>query len=397
MKNSNLLLPDYSLCNNQQVNVNYLYFKPHNSVLSKAREILLLVSFLSLFLQFKFSGSSIFSFFPFLFGMIFWLDVLFISPIGNRQFKLVGLITAYSLLLILFGKGSIQYLVIYIPIGVTLCTVKCSDRKWWYCTAGLVSLLVMLDWMKSPNQYYLYEGMSRNYVSVFALYSLLIVAVASKKSGKECPLIAVIIAWGMSVSAIGRGGILSLSFVLALFGGNWAFSRKHVRRSKHRRRLFFGILAFVAVLVYASTKIDYLAATYFKRFFGYESSSVESTAIRLNMISNYITFCFNHPLALLLGGNAEQFSSSTTNLHNSFLQVHSQFGLFGFLFIMIALIRTLICHYKWKDYESVILILGIAVRGITDWCFPAFPLDLFLIMYMITAYWSKYRKIAFEI
>lgn len=308
-----------------------------------------------------------------------WMYILFILRTNKKEITLLGCISMYVILLSLTGRGSYQVVLIYLPIAFYLLKKRHMNKTIWTVIPLMLSLFTLYAWINSPNNFILFPGMSRNYVSVFLIFSLSIYYLRLEKEGKECPLFLVVSVWLGAISALGRGGILSSSVLLILFFIRWIIRKKGGKSFAVLARWVFIALALIMFSVWVYNNLEYIEVTYFGRFFGVETSANSSSAYRLYMYKTYISACFDSIPMLIFGTNASRFTEAVSNLHNSYLQIHSSFGLIGVIFVVVGVVKLFRYLIREKRIDLLFIMCGVLIRAGTDWCFPGFPMDIILL------------------
>lgn len=315
------------------------------------------------------------------FALVLWCYLAFSNKLKKEEWVFIIIFALITVFFVIGGKGKPRMLLCFLPVTLFLLKREKLKSRLWVIIPLIITLDMLIAWINSPNKEDLYRIITRNYVSVFLLYALTIYIIYLEKSNRRINLIFIILAWLFCVSAIGRGGILTFSAVLGLF----VVQRFFVNEKKEGIWKYIKIiLLFIVVyflLVFVAINLEYIINTYFYRFFNGEG--LKSTA-RVNFIENYFKQCSDSLSALFFGGDAFLASTIEDNLHNSYLQMHCEFGLIGILFVAIGSVNSMIFLFKNKKWQYLIIFIGLLIRSLTDYCFPGFPLDfalLFFIMY----------------
>lgn len=204
---------------------------------------------------------------------------------------------------------------------------------------------------------------SRNFVAVtlflglFAYFSL----------SKEFSVDGTVIIFNFAICffciyAVGRAGIV-LSLLLLAFNSLiyvMAFTQK---LTKNSRMMIRGFL-FIALLFTCLSLINYLYTNdYLTRIISRGMHDLS----RKNIIREY--FSSINGLTLIFGvklSDLELMVKFNNNLHNSYLSVHSSFGLIYSIFFIILVTYSLVLCWGRKYYPLAFLLLIILARGISD-------------------------------
>lgn len=343
--------------------------------------IVCILILLLLFLQYTEYGSNTINYLIIGFAAVIWLAVVTMG-IDIKELFLILVVAFVDLIQIaVFQSGSFQTILMFLPLAIYFIKREKLWKPPYFIVAAIIVLVTLISWINSPNNYLLFDSMSRNYVSVFAIYALTLINLCYEKENKDCPFIYFVIVWIICLSAFGRGGILASSIMVILEYAYKMF-KKEMSNSK-RNRTFILICLAIIFVIYVYLNFDWISDTILRRFFGGESSAVESNADRLYMIKKYIDECLSSFSSLLFGANAFEISLVGNNMHNSYIQVHSAFGLIGLIFVIIMSIKGVFYLVKSNRETSAILFIGVLIRAFTDWCFPGFPLEFILWYYML--------------
>lgn len=317
-----------------------------------------------------------------------WIYLFMAMNIRNKEFMIIVSTSLYIILSSLTGRGSYQVVLTYLPIAVYFLKKIKLDKTIWTIIPISIVVYTLYAWFNSPNKFILFFSMSRNYVSVFLIFSLAIFSLYLEKDKRECPLVLVIGVWLGSISALGRGGIISSSVMLLLFFSKWFFAKRERKNFVVLLRWSLIGLAIIIASLWIYKNLEYVELTYFGRFFGVEASAEASSLYRLSVYKSYLKACFDSFIMLMFGTNASDFTDVVSNLHNSYLQIHSSFGLVGLLFILIGVTKTSYYLIKRKKLDLLFIMCGVLIRAGTDWCSPGFPMDIIILYYILLPHFN---------
>ena len=346
-------------------------------------DIACILLFLFLFLQYTEYSSNIINYLIIGFAIVIWVTVLSMK-IGIKELVLILGFTFIDFVQIaIFHSGSLQSLFVFLPLAIYFVKKDFIWKPPFLVVSVIIILITLISWINSPNEYILFDSMSRNYVSVFAIYALSLINLCYEKEKKDCPFVFFLIMWFICLSAFGRGGILASSIMVIL---EYAYKilKKEKRKDKFKKfRVILLICLAIIFVIYVYANFDWISSTILRRFFGGESSATGSNADRWYMINSYINACIKSFSAFMFGVNASEVSLVGNNMHNSFIQLHSAFGIIGLIFVVVMSVRGFIYLIKNNKVTSAIVFFGVLIRALTDWCFPGFPLEFILWYYML--------------
>lgn len=210
---------------------------------------------------------------------------------------------------------------------------------------------------------------SANNVSILCIYLLSIYFLSLKRVENSLPYIPTLLILFISVWTANRSGIIS-AFIFFIFTFFINLKRSKTRKEKIVNYLVIGII--VTVAMYLS--IRYIALIDEALMYKLDRQGMESA--RSILWKEYLNGCFDSLGNFLFGvpSNTPVYPNLRYyegNPHNSFLMLHSKFGLWGFLFIILSLGRCFIKVIRKKDYIILGLLIIISVRAFFDW--SAFP------------------------
>ena len=203
------------------------------------------------------------------------------------------------------------------------------------------------------------DGSSRNYISIYVLFFFLISSIARARNGKKISLVQSLVLLVVSFSAYGRGGMLTaLALVFGLF-------LVHVLEGKSKWKLILLIVVVtlaVAVLLFWNPILSFLRIhiPFFRQFEQRGISGYSRVAIWRVFLRNN-----GKSLPNLLLGSDPSLVRPDENMHNSFLQMYSSFGLLFFMLNVAVSIYALGFYYK-NDKGSLLLFAVLLIRAFTD-------------------------------
>lgn len=304
-------------------------------------------------------------------GEINWIigimGLLSLIDFEMKDFKVILIIIAMlfsGFLSIVYTKNSDLYSVVvglkYIGISILLYKHK-VNFKYTRTLFYSVSLFFF---------YYMFNGIdpsdiflsSRNMLSVIMIFCTSLIFISNDVANLS-PYY-VIINSIICIWAAGRSGIVA-SFII-LLGFLW------IHYSKHRRKILKTVFLVIIVIssinflvpeVRDSVVSNYNSSINYFKLKGFESD--ERNLLR----QQYVEEIKENPVSLFLGVNKKKnayFSLFGYNLHNSYLDLHSNYGLLGVLIIFVGLIVVFRNLYRSKDYFKILLLTSLLLRIYTD-------------------------------
>ena len=231
---------------------------------------------------------------------------------------------------------------VYLGIGILLLEFR-TDYVLIACYHLAIVLLFAAHGPKGLSQG-IFHGSSRNYHSVYVLFSSLLVYIAAVKNGRDITVFPALTAFAISVLSIGRSGIVASGVLLVAVIVHRYYN--DLKSSKYFRILLIAVLLSVAFVLSGPALYAFLSDKYLYRLQVLGLSDRARPAILREYIRLMLTstrfFVFGVPT-----GQSHVFAAYKYNLHNSFLRLHSLFGLIGVIGV-ITLTLTSIVHYCRK-------------------------------------------------
>jgi len=255
-----------------------------------------------------------------------------------------------------------------------------TQRLSWKITSFymiFVSLFSFYLMYEGVNPNMVFEDSSRNTFSILLLEAsaLLYIVIIQRNDFTRFPLWPAILSFIISVWAIGRSGILSTGFLLCgVIIANFLKSRK-----KLQYLLFTGVIVSCALVLFIGWQSESFALVV-RKF----STEGLKASHRVEIATHYFQQIAENSLRLFFGYNVQfdQYLANVwhSNLHNSFLQLHSIIGI-GAIVLLFLIVRGI-----YKKGKTCILLWFIGgallLRAATDTPFLFGPTD-FLFFYFL--------------
>ena len=293
--------------------------------------------------------------------------------------------------------GEVLWIWCFMGTALLLCWFE-IDKTWFVYLFFLLAAYFLVCIVMCRNVNAILYGTSRNGIAALLLFLMLGVYLGQRKSEMiwylPVALSVVISAWSLS-----RAGLL----VSAFFGVAVLFYDFIIRKKGSIKRLVWtvGIMAvsfFLIINVFPSNDSDvYLEdgdMQYVNEEHGntgeeigsktddennvtimnkFQGQGLKST--RLKIWSEYFTRMMHSGKEFFLGVTYDdgEFLQKYQNPHNGYLELHSKFGLLGFVTVMVLLLVTFWRECNRKDIFGVIIFLTILMRAFFDWIvFPGY-------------------------
>lgn len=276
----------------------------------------------------------------------------------------------------------------YIRLAKLLCSIIAAQyivlngisKKAGTFLLWLTALSMLYLYYISVNSYSIFENTSRNYCSVFCLLAFFAYVNSPERRSSIELLLGACLVLVVCIFAEGRGGIISGALLFALTG---IFELSRIESKSKYLAICTMLVGTVLIIVFFSIgNIDF---NVFSRF---GSATAESSnAERLEIIDAYIQATTANPLNILFGFDSLEIRDTVLieqqgNLHNSYLQLHSLFGIAGLLVVVSAAYCSSRSLISKKRLDLLPILVAVLVRSFTDWAFPLSYYDI-AIYYMI--------------
>lgn len=199
---------------------------------------------------------------------------------------------------------------------------------------------------------------STNYISVYTLMPTVVYYIFCEREEKDIKLLPAIICFAFSLLGAGRGGVIASGLLLVFVCLYTTFYLK-------QNRLW--VLAFIIiVLILLIFLYDRLLLILFPSFY---SMGFADTG-RLTRLEQYFTLFKSSNLYKLFGVPLNQIAilvyRGDNNIHNSFIDIHANYGIFIFSMIVFMIVTTVTRLIKKTKWISLGCVMCILVRGFFD-------------------------------
>lgn len=210
------------------------------------------------------------------------------------------------------------------------------------------------------------EYFSDNYISINMINALAIYYIARSNNKKKFTIWPSLVVSIICFLSKGRAAIIAGITQLLLFILYYLWEKKKIRRKKILASIFLMIV--ISIIIYNFTFDKYifplLSNFYSTSKFDYGFTSVG----RSLLLTEYLSKANSSLLSIIFGVPSRKntlFLAFGSNWHNSYLRLHSFFGISGVLLVLIFSFRAGICFYK-RNRVYFILMMVILLRILTD-------------------------------
>lgn len=319
-------------------------------------------------------------------GLLFLYEMFFYKKRRQVMMLLFAFLIIAVCNMVIVGNTQISYILkfyfLYFPNALYLFYGRKKNRYIWCAAAIFVFIYVEYLYLFSGNMAYISVTTSRNYVSFYLLLSFFLYSIVTHIDRKHFGIFSIAYL-ALCVIGVGRSGIImGLSFYLVYFVYS-IFKDKNTKRVMYRK-LAYVILILSIALVFA-LNFDFILQKYFPRFV--DATARASNIGRLSLYSEYIRECFSSFKNFMFGVNVSsimyKYPFAHGNLHNSFLQLHSNLGIVGLLFVVCILFKVLFIAYKKDDYVNLSIVVAFFIKMMFDFVIGGYVGDIILIYYIL--------------
>jgi len=246
----------------------------------------------------------------------------------------------------------------------------------WMILYLISTVFLVFRMITVPDHYTILYSHSRNYISVFQLFLLFLMAIIAYKNETRLPNWVYYFSAIVCVVAVGRGGILASFLILGLH--IIEDLREEKRYNKKVSKLVILLVCVAVLFVIFALFHECLIEKLFPRFSnsGILADSADiARNKRILMWGTYINQCLHSLKLFLLGTDTSPIVLQIHykvdfNIHNSYLMTHAFYGIAGFIIVIVYSIKFVKMLIKSQGTEIVIIFIGYMFRAIFDHCFP---------------------------
>lgn len=227
----------------------------------------------------------------------------------------------------------------------------------------------------------LFVSSSRNYVSVFLMYPLVIYYSIIARKNKDINMIPLLIDWVMCLIARGRGGIISCTFFLIAV---YIVKYKNMRSLRRLVATALVLLGLSFVVLNLSSILENLGASAVMEMFA--RNGLESS--RTRFWPEYIHLATSNFKNFMLGADISNTFIGRYldgNPHNSFIEIHMFSGIIGLALVVYASVRNGVRCVKENKPLFLVCMIAMYIRAFTDhvlWASYGTPVLFFIMFYL---------------
>lgn len=309
-------------------------------------------------------------------GIVCLLYYLFYGNQGKKQqVVLFNLALSFCMFVSILYNGNAGFdniLWIWAYSGVAMLIVEYGVSKLTGRIAFWGSVLIVFLFIYSgrrPEEFYLFGSANVINAIVLFAYFIYIISLINEDDAPRLNVLPPFIFLVVSIWSSSRSGLVVAAFLLV-----GIFLLNTTTRNKRNR--IVGIITIVAVFA--------LFFAFFDKIYSVIGEDMTKKAerygtgsIRTAIWSEYIDVAFSNFGDFFLGVGHDDpiktplLSFFSGNTHNSFLMLHSKYGLFGFLLVIITLIKRIFENFRHKQRYELFILFAVIIRAFFDWI--AFP------------------------
>lgn len=380
-------------------------------------EVLLSIYFLLTHLHYNFGFEGALGFVVVGAFNLIGIHFFFLMMIKHRNFKVVlfcSFMFLIGLVSNLYTKNGdiVYYLTLFRYTGIALYLLFEPRNKKIITILMYITLLLFIPVIIRPLGFTSFLRVSRNYHSVVLLPVNFVYNLFFIERRKPINLIPTVISLFICIFSLGRGGIIAYSiFFLGALVYNFQISKIKISRCTKKKILSVFTTLLIAILflsiLLVKNNIDQANVEKSKKSENSQNVVVEtnseknsfvgivqsgfsekglSSPERSNLIKTYLNLVkedFNNFLFGVPLSSDVYFERFKLNLHNSYLELHSKFGIFGFLSMFALGIYALIKLVKTRNWGLGLMLTAFCARIFVDKAALLGHLDVILLLFFL--------------
>ncbi len=263
------------------------------------------------------------------------------------------------------------------------------DERTYLTAMYLNAVLVFVKLLLYGNRVPVYADSSNNYVSIHLLVPAILYYSLLDVRGKKIPMIHSFVIWVLCLMAGGRGGLLAATI---LVGG--VILRRYLADEVTRRdRVKLGFVLFLILIPVFFILIQAMAEHFSSLYVvdRFMKKGLDGGG-RIACWTQYFESLGESLKNLFLGTNLETLSwvrHYNGNLHNSFLFIHANMGIIGFVAFFVMLFKAFVWSVRNRKGIYLACLLTMCFRGLTDHMFGANRMTAIIIAMLVLPYFIK--------
>lgn len=263
------------------------------------------------------------------------------------------------------------------------------DYRWCDIVFWLAAAYFTVSMIMGRNVNAIIFTSSRNEISALLIFFMSFLYLTRKKD-RELPYLPAVLSVVLAAWALGRAGLLATSFFLVII----VLYDLLICKNRNPKKIACNLVV-LAVLLLGLLKLyptydgdvpeqqeiqEELQADDNKQGSGGTHRTIVTklegqgfTSPRTRLWKEYMEEMLSSGKELVFGVTYDhgEILSKYQNTHNMFLELHSKYGLAGFLIVGVLMLLTFVKQCRRKDILAIVILMGICIRGFFDWI--AFP------------------------
>ncbi len=260
----------------------------------------------------------------------------------------------------------------YIGLALVLYKYKINPQI-MYASFYIHVLFFTYHIFAGTNPNIIYNGASRNLISVTMLIQTVLLYISLQKKSLKISYIPALLLFLVSLWAMGRSGIIASSALLIGIISQSFETKNRNKNIAYTVVIVLLVIFNIYILGFDSIFVNNLTDNISKSINRLTLQGMEDNA-RALISKEYYNELNKSILNFFLGVPIKEnsfFYYFNYNLHNSYLTIHAYYGLLGLIIVLYNILISIFSYFRLKDVLSVILFLTILLRIYTD--IVAFP------------------------
>lgn len=246
------------------------------------------------------------------------------------------------------------------------------------------NLYIIINWFVGILPLEIFSRVSNNNISSISLFLLTILAISARKDKYDIFIPSIVFLF-VAMYASGRSGVISALFLIVMILLKKLYYS--LKNKKFRNLISVSFIVIILVLI-----LSYYSEIYEPVLNRFKSMTIQEDG-RYQIIIEYIKSLGN-VANLLLGTNKMSLSYLqyyNGNTHNSFINLHANFGLIAFVLIFYYSIKAII-YYAKNNYMYLIFFLTIIIRITFDMLSFIGLFDTLFLFFVLYPYFLKEKN-----
>lgn len=304
-----------------------------------------------------------------------WFMTLFLL-FTILNYKLVGNASIDSIVFIIMYAGIYQLLIDDELVDAYILAAI-------YIDCIIIAFAIMRTGLGEP----IFRDLSNNYVSVLLLLPTIVYYVRTEYYKNRIRLMPSISVTAVCIMAMGRGGIIT-TVLLTLFILWYIFFSDKNWKSSYNQTLFRVTFVFVGLIIIGVVLLNSESFNNIAVFEKFAKYGMYGTG-RAGIWEEYISTASKSLKSILLGVEYLELPLMVrykNNLHNSFFNLHADYGIVVLLYVILGIISNCVKCIKNKKWIYLSAMIVFFARAFTDKIFgggsAATPILIFILLFI---------------